>query len=239
MISVLTDPRRRAHLISTLACVDSSARDERRLIVVDGESLPEDATDYARIHGWEILFAPKPAIVALNSNKHATWAAFGAAAAGWEDLLFLEDDVDGCPNAAKYACQLTVPNDCAWVSIYAAWGDESMPWGVARFRAGTFSYNQALKIPHRTLSELHAARAEMAADRSGASDDCLRNMGDRRGWMFGVHYPGVFQHRAADDSLVSSPDSLALLTPGRTSKVWLGTTDAMNLRPRGGRDQFR
>lgn len=239
MIAVLTDPRRRDHLVATLSCVDSSASGERRLIVVDGTSLPDEPAAYAKANGWETLFAPKPGEASPASNKHATWAAFAAAAASWEDLLFLEDDVVGSPNAAKYACAFTVPKDCAWVLMYAPWGDESMPWGVARFHTSSFSYCQALKIPHRTLMELTGARAEMAYDRSGASDDCMRDAGARRDWLFGVHYPGLFQHVGADNSLVSGPDDAALATPGRVSKAWLGEVDARALVQRGGPVLFR
>lgn len=226
MIVVLTDPRRPEHLPATLASLDGSGADRNRIVVVDGEDLPRGLPV-----GWKTVRAPKPRGVSPRENRWSTWRAFELAAEAGEDLLFFEDDVLGSPNAVRYAELLKVPTDCAWVMLYAPWGDASFPYGIGRFHADRFSFCQALKIPLQTCRLLAAARGEMEVSRSGGSDECMRQIGARRDWLFGVHWPGLFQHVGVE-SVVSNQS----LRGDRTSRAWFAGMDAMSLLPgpRGG-----
>lgn len=233
MIVVLTDPRRGEHLAATLASVDSSATSELRVVLVDGASNSVTVRP-----GWVVVGAPKPPGRPRTENRWSTWAAFEAAVAAGEDLLFFEDDVVGCPNAVRYAEELPVPRDCAWLSLYAPWGDISFPHGIWRRPAAQFVFCQALKVPLATCRELAGARAEMEAHALGGSDECMAAVGGRRDWLVGYHYPGLFQH-VGHASLVSADRTL--MGP-RSSRAWLCDVDAMRLRRQPGSalpDHFR
>jgi len=183
------------------------------VVVVDGDAPPAAAVR----DGWEIHLAPKPAVARPGENRWSTWAALELAARAGENLVFLEDDARGSPGAAARACSLVVPSDCALVMLYAPWGDEWFPRSIWRVPAQIFSYCQALKIPLRTLRELEHARPEMENMKGGGSDDCIRAIGKRRGWMIGVHYPGLYQH-VGERSLAAPHMTLE----SRTSNAWAG-----------------
>lgn len=233
MIAVLTDLRRTEYLAATIAGVDSSAPpSERRVIVVDGAKAPSAAI----ASGWEVVLSQKPAVARAGENRWSTWAAFEFAARAREDLVFLEDDVVGSPGAAARAVGLRVPDDCALIMLYAPWGDRWFPWRIWRYRADGFSYCQALKIPLRTLDELVSARCEMEALRGGGSDDCIRDIGARRDWMVGVHFPGLYQHVGARS--LAAPH---MTLENRVSEAWLGPQEDARLLtpPLGMPDPYR
>jgi len=230
MICVLTDPRRPVHLLSTLRSLDESATDTNKIVVVDGSYSPELSST------WRAELAPKPAGARNTQNRWSTWRAFELAVAAEDDLLFFEDDVTGCPSAALYAETLRVPDDCAFLSLYAPWGDASFPPGIWRYHASKFSFCQALKVPLHTCRVLVEARDEMAASACGGSDECIGEIGGRRDWLVGVHYPGLFQHVGAF-SVVSGDRTLA---GNRHSRAWLADIDAMKLRRSPGEfDHYR
>jgi hypothetical protein len=119
-----------------------------------------------------------------------------------EDLVCFEDDVVLCRNAARYAERLIVPDDVAFVSLYAPWGDLTMPPGLWRARCHSFAGAQFLKISHLTCLILVSARGEMeAALDLGGSDDMLKLLGKRRDWLYAAHYPGLAQHVGMVSSL--------------------------------------
>ncbi len=219
MIVVLTDPRRPEYLAQTLASVDQSATDSNRIVLVDGPVVAAPSP-------WRVISAPKPVSSLPKQNRWTTWRAFELAADAQEDLLLFEDDVQGCPNAVLYAETFPVPGDCAFISLYAPWGDASFMPGIWRYHSANFSYCQALKIPLRTCREFADARVEMETSKSGGSDECMREVGGRRDWLVGVHYPGLFQH-VGMSSLVSGEGGLF---GARHSRAWLTDTDAMRLR---------
>jgi len=229
VIVVLTDQRRHDHLAATLIDVDSSASDKTRIVLVDGAEPPEVPA------GWRAICAPKPLHAPATENRWTTWQAFELAVEAREDLLFLEDDVKGCPGAAKYAEEFSVPADCAFVMFYAPWGDATMPWSLFRIHAAQFSFCQALKVPLRTCRALHDARAEMVACPTPGSDECIRAIGAARNWMIGVHYPGLYQHVGAQ-SLVSGDRHLF---GSRTSRAWMAGDDAAILTRPFWRDGYR
>jgi len=222
VIVVLTDQRRSEHLAATLIDVDSSAIDQNRVVLVDGTEPPPVRP------GWRVVCAPKPAHAPATENRWTTWRAFELACEAQEDLLFIEDDVKGCPGAAKYAGEFTVPPDCAFVMFYAPWGDATMPWCLFRIHAAQFSFCQALKVPLRTCQILCDAHAEMKTCSTPGSDECIREIGAARDWMVGVHYPGIYQHVGVQ-SLVSGDRNLL---GNRSSRAWLtGDDAAILLRP--------
>jgi hypothetical protein len=213
VIVVLTDPRRGEYLSATMSGVDQYApTGERRVLVVDGVIAPD-----VQLGGWEVHLAPKPAHARAGENRWSTWAAFELAARAGENLVFLEDDVVGSPGAAARAVSIAVPSDCAFLMLYAPWGDVWFPGTIWRFPAGGFSYCQALKLPLRTLRELVLARGEMEAMSGAGSDDCIRVIGERLGWLVGVHYPGLYQH-VGERSLAAPHMTLE----SRTSDAWAG-----------------
>lgn len=218
MIVVLTDPRRTEYLAQTLASVDQSATDPQRIVLVDGLSVSAPDT-------WRVVAAPKPASASPRQNRWTTWRAFELAAEAGEDLLLFEDDVQGCLNATAYAETLPVPVDCAFLSLYAPWGDASFMPGIWRYHSANFSFCQALKVPLRTCQVLAEARQEMETSASGGSDECIREIGGRREWLVGVHYPGLFQH-VGMSSLINGEG----LFGSRHSHAWLADIDAMRLR---------
>lgn len=191
MIAVVTAPREGvSYLEATLESIDSSARDANRIVFLDGDG------DVALPSSWRLERAPKPANHP-RQNKWTAWAAITRAAAMNEDLLFFEDDIKLCKNGSAHAESVRVPADVALVTFYAPFGDLTMQPGIWRGPMGQFGYAQALKFPARTCVELHRARQEMADGRFGTTDGMLREMGRRRSWHYGVHYPGIVQHRGA------------------------------------------
>ncbi len=219
MIVVLTDPRRPEYLAKTLASVDQSATDPNKIVLVDGPEIAVPAS-------WRCIAAPKPASAPSRQNRWTTWRAFELAAEAQEDLLLFEDDVQGCLNAVLYAETLPVPADCAFLSLYVPWGDASFMPGIWRYHSANFSFCQALKVPLRTCRAFADARTEMEASASGGSDECMREVGGRRDWLVGVHYPGLFQH-VGMSSLVSGEGGLF---GARHSRAWIADIDAIRFR---------
>lgn len=219
MIVVLTDLRRDRYLAATLAGVDESATG-RRVVIVDGDATPPVPP------GWEVSFSAKPPGAHPRENRWATWDAFELAAAAGEDLVFLEDDVSGCPGAAEYAERLRIPDDCAFMTLFDPWIGTRFG-GIARLPGRAFNYCQALKFPLRTVRELVVARPEMEAIRRAGSDDCIRAIATPRRWLFGVHVPGLYEHVGAE-SVVSPAGSLV----GRTAASWMGQIHVRHLAPK-------
>jgi hypothetical protein len=224
VIVVLTDLRRPEYLRATLAAADAAgAASQARAVVADA---PDGLVGH-ELAGWPVVYAPKPAGAWRTVNKWSTWAAFELALGRGEDLVFLEDDVMPCARALEYAAALEVPPDCAWVSLYAPWGDGKIPFGIWRFPAVRFTYCQALKIPLRTLRALVAARGEMERAPVGGSDESMALIGRARRWHYGTHYPSLFQHvgeRSSVSELQHHPEQ-------RVSRAWPGPGfDAMELK---------
>jgi len=216
MICVLTMPGR-PYLLQTLEDIDSSAQSQHRVIVSDCRTVPADST--VRRHGWDSR--PFDGAGTPGHNKWPFWHCLRAAAGTGSDLLFFEDDVRLSKNAARYAEHwLQVPGDLAWVSLYAPWGDSEVPWGLCKVRAAGFNFCQALKIPNRTIQELvgEANTGEMENSMLGGSDDVLREIGGRRKWSYGVHFPGVVQHVGEQSAVCTA----RTLSRERVSKTWLG-----------------
>jgi hypothetical protein len=175
-----------SYLRATLDSIDASARDTNKLVFVDGaEPLPLP-------DGWRSVCMRRPGERA--ENRWTAWGAIRVAAAGDEDLLLCEDDIRFCRNGAARAETVPIPDDVAFLSYFAPFGDMTMVEGIWRTGMTTFGYAQCLRLPARTCRELADADQEMRDCPVGMTDAVLRAIGVRRRWRYGVHYPGIVQH---------------------------------------------
>jgi hypothetical protein len=208
---VVTTCDRSEYLQQTLDAIDLSATG-RKVLVADRCEPPARA-------GWEVSHVPpRPSFARPRENKWCLWHAFDLAAAAGEDLLFFQDDLALCRNAVRYVQRLAVPDDVALVSLFAPFGDSTMPHGLWRSKCHVYMYCQAVKFPLRTVRELAAARQEMADQLNrGGDDDALQVLGSARGWLYAVHYPSIVQHVGAKSSV-----SDATLVGCRVSRAFPG-----------------
>ncbi len=110
-----------------------------------------------------------------------------------------------------------MPSDVAFLSYFAPFGDRTMVEGIWRTSMSNYGYAQCLKIPLRTCIELAGGQREMADAPFGTTDAVLRVIGVRRGWQYGVHYPGIVQHVGA-----VSITGTGRLTGCRVSRAYVG-----------------
>ena len=201
MIAVLTcagRPGGVSYLDKTLSDIDSSATGSRVIVC--------DRCSAAPRKGWaSIDVTARPAHAGDRENRWALWTALRFAAEAEEDLIVVEDDVVFCKNGARHAERLRVPSDVAFVSLFAPWGDMTMPLGLWRSRCHTFIYAQALKFPLRTIRELVPTWRPDEDTHKGGSDDMLSLIGVKRNWLYAAHYPSIVQHVGAVSSVSSMP----------------------------------
>ena len=192
MIAVTTCTRAGgvSYLQATLASIDASARDKHKVLFVDGSAYLTDAPP-----GWEQRITPRPCVRA--ENRWPAWSAIRESVEHSEDLLLCEDDIKFCRNGVARAETVPIPDDVAFLSYFAPFGDLTMSEGIWRTSMTTFGYAQCLRLPLRTLRALIEKRWEMTDASNGTTDGVLRAMGVRRGWKYGVHYPGLVQHVGA------------------------------------------
>lgn len=225
MIAVLTTRREGAasgYLATTLADIESSARSEHRILVCDGVQLEPRP-------GWQQVIVDKP--TTAPENRWAAWQAIALATMYGEDLVMFEDDLRLCVNAAAVIEETEIPDDVAFASFYAPFGDGTTPWGWWKSSCRTYLFAQCLKIPLRTCQVLAGAIAEMRRCRLGGSDEVLRAMGTARGWQWAIHYPGLVQHVGAVSAVGNGN-----LRGTRSSRDYQGDAfDARTLR----RDLYR
>lgn len=219
MIAIVTAARDgKSYLRDTISYVNSSASDHMRFLFVDGAEAIYST-------GWTTVNAPKPD-GCPRQNKWTAFAAVYLAADMSQDLILLEDDVRFCRNGMHRAEITNVPSDVAFLSLFAPFGDMTMPEGIWRASMANYGYAQALKIPLRTCVEIANNKSEMTDSRFGTTDGVLRDMGVKRGWLYGVHYPGLAQH--VGETSVVSPGSK--LDGRRISNAYPGDDfDAMSL----------
>ncbi len=222
MIVVLTTGTRPLYLQRTLDSIEQSAPvGVRRALVIDSA----EWRDVAR-PGWEVVHAPRPCVA--PDNKWAMWAALRLMAAQGDELnVFSEDDFEWCAGAAAWALMWSLfPRDVAWVSMFAAGGDDTMHPALWRTHCKVFNFCQGLVFPKRTLIDLTstAGQLAMANSRMGGSDEVLREIGGAAGWHYGVVYPSGGQHIGAESVVDPSRD----LRAGRYSRAFRPGTNFLS-----------
>ncbi len=215
MICVLTCPRPVNYLPATLRSIDASAKSKNRIVVVDGDYLPKDAT------GWQVVYAPKPQWEYRIHNRFPFWKCIELAFEAAEDLVFFEDDVKLCKNGATFIESLTVPESLAFLSFFSM---DNGHGTVERKTDRGFGFLQAAKFPLRTLERLVAMKHVMTSSRLGGSDTCVGIIGAMFGWNHGIVFPNVAQH-VGDESVVTGSGA-----PKRMSPTFREEFDAMELK---------
>jgi hypothetical protein len=192
MIVVLTTNRPgSSYLEETCRQIESSAR-RSKVILVDGK---ESVTR----NGWLSVAHARP--VVPPQNKWTAWEAFRLAVEAKEDLVFFEDDLELCVNAASYIEDFPVPEDLAFVTFYSPWVEKAFPIGIVRVHAHSYVMAQALKFPLRTAEELWRYRFEpiwKEASGVGGFDEILRYLAIKKTWRYGIFNPGIVQHVGAN-----------------------------------------
>jgi hypothetical protein len=221
-LSVLTTPSRRQYLQGTL---DSLARASggglfrgHRLLFVDGDAKQIEAPP-----GWTTIGIGDGA--QPRGSRRSVWRILHMAAlAAVPYLLFFEDDVRACRNAAIAMAAIPVPDGCAFLTfcnqkkglppappaIYCRRADDpaNKPghWG-----------NQALKVPAHSLRRFAAPSTEPRDQYAYASDVWLGEQlaaSSTADHHYGIVVPSLVRHIGA---VTTIPSQLGMGLEGHRS----------------------
>lgn len=249
MIVVLTTPRRPQYLGGTLRSLEATGGRaiRRKIVAVDGN--PRDVLKQRVVPpGWDVV-----QVGPGGRGNREVFSRICKLAAGEPessgDLLYFEDDVEGCANAVTALDMIPVPDDVGFLQAFDhrnRLGDRFEPallrlapdepedglwfWGL-----------QAVKIPRRTVAHLATCRSDRIGPDGTPQDQNERSLtyggdvwlGVWAAWstapwqVYGLLAPSLFQHVGG----ISAINPHWRLTPEtwRVARNWRREFDGLTL----------